>query len=98
MGIDGDKLSVEHFKLRPTVKSVNSKFEGIFILPLNTFIFNKIVEAVVPAFLSDNKEQVASYLEDMIKPQVNEMLQDFSLEDLLDLFGNSTSPVLPESC
>ncbi|XP_053691327.1 uncharacterized protein LOC128739852 [Sabethes cyaneus] len=96
--IDGDKLSVKDFKLKPTVKSVNSKFEGIFFLPLNTFIFNKIVEAAVPSFLRDNKEQVASYLEDMIKPQVNEMLQDYSLEDLMDLIGNSNGSVLPESC
>ncbi|XP_055539989.1 uncharacterized protein LOC129726856 [Wyeomyia smithii] len=98
VAIDGEKISVTDFKLNPTVESVNSKFEGVFILPLNTFIFNKIVEAVVPNFLTDNKEQVASFLEDMIKPQVNDLLDDYTLQDLIDFIGNAISPGQARIC
>lgn len=98
IAFDGDKLSIAEFKLQPTVVSVNSKFEHVFILPLNTFIFNKIVEAVVPKFLRDNKEQVSSFLEDLIKPQLNGLLTDLTLEDLMDMVQGGSNVTIPSSC
>ncbi|XP_058822059.1 uncharacterized protein LOC131683781 [Topomyia yanbarensis] len=96
--LDGDKILLKELKQRPTVMSVNSKFEGAFLLPMNTFIFNKIVETALPKFLRDNEELVSSFLEDMIKPQMNKILQDYTLKNLTDLLGNSTSSALPGSC
>lgn len=88
---------MDEFKLTPTVNSVESKFEHVFLLPLNTLIFNKIVESVVPKFLRDNQEQVTSYLEDLIKPEINGVLEDYTLQDLMGLLegGNAT---LPSTC
>lgn len=97
IALNGDKLAVDEFKLSPIVNSVNSKFEHVFLLPLNTLIFNKIVESVVPKFLRDNKELVTSFLENLIKPEINGMLADYTLQDLIGLLdgGNTT---LPSTC
>ncbi|XP_055603653.1 uncharacterized protein LOC129751908 [Uranotaenia lowii] len=93
IGIEGENVFIKEFKLRPIVNSVDSKFENVFILPLNTFIFNKVVEAVIPNFLRDNQEQVTQFLEDALVPQVNGLLGEFTLDDLMGMVtGNSSLP------
>lgn len=98
IALNGDKLAVDEFKLTPTVNSVNSKFEHVFLLPLTTFIFNKIVESVVPNFLRDNQEQVTSYLEDLIKPEINGLLAEYTLQDFIGLLDGSSNTTLPSTC
>ncbi|EDS36846.1 conserved hypothetical protein [Culex quinquefasciatus] len=97
LALDGDKISVSSFQLRPTVLSVNSKFEGVFLLPLNTFIFNRIVEAAVPAFLRDNQQLVTEFLEGLVMPPINDALSEYSLQDLMDMIGGE-GPSLPSGC
>lgn len=77
--------------------SVNSKFEGVFLLPLNTFIFNRIVEAAVPAFLRDNQQLVTEFLEGLVMPPINDALSEYSLQDLMDMIGGE-GPSLPSGC
>ncbi|XP_029718541.2 uncharacterized protein LOC109403738 [Aedes albopictus] len=99
VALNGDKLLVEEFKLYPTVKSVNSKFEHVFFLPLTNLIFNKIVESVVPKYLRDNQEEVSSFIESFIKPEVNNLLGDYTLEDLMGLLqGENGNGTFPSSC
>lgn len=98
VALNGDKLLVEEFKLYPTVKSVNSKFEHVFFLPLTNLIFNKIVESVVPKYLRENQEDVSLFLESYIKPEVNELLGDYTLEDLMGLLQGSENGTIPSTC
>ncbi|XP_065091989.1 uncharacterized protein LOC135712852 [Ochlerotatus camptorhynchus] len=97
IALNGDKLAIDEFKLGPIVNSVDSKFEHVFLLPLNTLIFNKIVESVVPNFLRDNQEKVTSFLENLIKPEINDLLDDYTLQDLIGLLDGSNS-TLPTTC
>lgn len=98
VALDGIKLTVDEFKLVPLVKSVNSKFEHVFLLPLNTFIFNKVVESVVPKFLRDNQAQVTTFLENLIKPEINGLLDGYTLEDFIGLLDGSSNSTLPSTC
>lgn len=101
LALDGDKISVSSFQLRPTVLSVNSNFEKVFLLPLNTFIFNRIVEAAVPPFLRDNQQLVTEFLEGLVMPPINDVLGEYTLQDLMDMIGGGAGgegPSLPSGC
>uniref|UniRef100_A0A182K5L4 Hemolymph juvenile hormone binding protein n=1 Tax=Anopheles christyi TaxID=43041 RepID=A0A182K5L4_9DIPT len=95
VGISGDKLQIRNMVITPTVKSVRSNLKGIFMLPINNFIFNRMVEMVVPSLLNNNQEAITQAIEDQLKPAINEMLGDISLQDLIDMVsgGGGSGPV-----
>ncbi|XP_055633615.1 uncharacterized protein LOC129773963 [Toxorhynchites rutilus septentrionalis] len=96
IGMNSDQVMINDFKIRLTVDLVESKFEEVFLFPLNTLIFNKIIEGLVPKLLKDYQQQVSQHLENFIKPQVNEILRGYTVQELGSLVENSS--ILLTSC
>lgn len=97
VALSGDKLQVRELIITPTIKSVNSNLKNVFLLPLNTFIFNRIVEGVVPGAINDNQQDIAEMIEENLKPVINELLAELTLQDLIDMVSGDGSSV-PATC
>lgn len=92
--ISGDKLQIRDLQITPTVKSVNSDLKNVFLLPLNTFLFNRIVEGVLPGVINDNQDDITATIEENLKPVINALLGDFTLQELIEMVsgGGSGTP------
>uniref|UniRef100_A0A182QS71 Hemolymph juvenile hormone binding protein n=1 Tax=Anopheles farauti TaxID=69004 RepID=A0A182QS71_9DIPT len=95
VGLKNDKVELRELTINPTIKSVKSDFKNVFLVPLNTFIFNRIVEGVLPGMINDNQESITQSIEENLKPAINEALGELSLQDLIDMVSGegATEPV-----
>ncbi|XP_053659337.1 uncharacterized protein LOC128708386 [Anopheles marshallii] len=95
VGISGDKLQIRDLIITPTVKSVRSDVKNIFLNPITNFTFNRIVEGIVPGLINNNQQEITQMIEQRLKPAINEMLGDISLQDLIDMVsgGGGSGPV-----
>uniref|UniRef100_A0A1Y9H297 Hemolymph juvenile hormone binding protein n=1 Tax=Anopheles dirus TaxID=7168 RepID=A0A1Y9H297_9DIPT len=85
VALKGDKVQVRDLIITPTIKSVKSDLRNVFLLPFNTFIFNRIVEGVVPGMINDNQDDITQSIEENLKPAINAALGELSLQDLIDM-------------
>lgn len=97
VGISGENVQVRELQITPTIETVNSDLKNVFLLPLNTFIFNRIVEGVLPGMINDNQEDITAAIEDNLKPVINELLGDLTLQDLIDMASGEGSSI-PITC
>ncbi|XP_050079080.1 uncharacterized protein LOC126565915 [Anopheles maculipalpis] len=95
IGISGDKLQIRKLTITPTIKSVRSDVKNVFLQPVVNFMFNRVVEGVVPGLINNNQQQITQLIEEQLKPMLNEMLGDISLQDLIDMVsgGGGSGPV-----
>ncbi|XP_040151371.1 uncharacterized protein LOC120893500 [Anopheles arabiensis] len=95
VAISGDKLQVRDLVITPTLKSVRSDVRGIFLNPVASFAFNRMVELAVPGLINNNQQAITQAIEQQLKPAINEMLGDISLQDLIDMItsGGEGGPV-----
>ncbi|XP_035890553.1 uncharacterized protein LOC118502432 [Anopheles stephensi] len=95
IGISGDKLQIRSLTVTPTLKSVRSDVKNVFLQPIVNFMFNRVVEGVVPGLINNNQQEITQLIEQQLKPMINEMLGDLSLQDLIDMVsgGGGSGPV-----
>lgn len=63
--------------------------------PVASFAFNRMVELAVPGLINNNQQAITQAIEQQLKPAINEMLGDISLQDLIDMItsGGEGGPV-----
>uniref|UniRef100_A0A340TBD0 Hemolymph juvenile hormone binding protein n=1 Tax=Anopheles minimus TaxID=112268 RepID=A0A340TBD0_9DIPT len=95
VGISGDKLQIRDLIITPTIKSVRSDVRSVFLNPITNFVFNRVVEGIVPGMINNNQQEITQLIEQKLKPAINEMLGDVSLQDLIDMVsgGGGSGPV-----
>uniref|UniRef100_A0AAG5CZX3 Hemolymph juvenile hormone binding protein n=1 Tax=Anopheles atroparvus TaxID=41427 RepID=A0AAG5CZX3_ANOAO len=97
VAVKGENVQVRELQITPTIKSVNSNIKNVFLLPLNTFFFNRLVESVLPGVINDNQETITATIEENLKPMLNELLGEFTLQDLIDMASGDGSSI-PVTC
>ncbi|XP_052902840.1 uncharacterized protein LOC128310277 [Anopheles moucheti] len=96
--ISGDKLQLRDLIITPTLKSVRSDVKNIFLNPITNFTFNRIVEGIVPGLINNNQQEITQMIEQKLKPAINEMLGDISLQDLIDMISGGEGGSGPVTC
>ncbi|XP_053679718.1 uncharacterized protein LOC128730668 [Anopheles nili] len=98
VGLNGDKIEIRELLVTPTIKSVKSDIKNAFLVPFSNFIFNRIVESVVPNLINDNQPAITELIEQSLKPLINGKLGDLSLQDLIDMVTNGGGESSPVTC
>lgn len=98
IGISGDKLQIRSLTVTPALKSVRSDVKNVFLQPVVNFMFNRVVEGIVPGLINNNQQEITQLIEEQLKPMLNEMLGDISLQDLIDMVSGGGGGSGPVTC
>ncbi|XP_058058722.1 uncharacterized protein LOC131209630 [Anopheles bellator] len=97
VALKGDSLQIRDLRITTTIESVNSKLKNVFHSRLLTLAFNRMVEGAVPGIVNDNQVAITDTIESSVKPALNEVLSEISLQDLIDAASGEGSS-LPVTC
>lgn len=67
---------------------MKSKITGL-VGPLGTLVLSSIVDKVIVGFIADNQEALTDNIREILLPQINNLLKDFTISDVLQLLQNS---------
>ncbi|ETN59352.1 hypothetical protein AND_009053 [Anopheles darlingi] len=96
--LKGDKVQIRDLRIVTTIKSVKSDFKKLLPSRLQTIIVNKIIESAVPRIINDNQEAITDKIENSVKPAINELLGELTLQDLIDATSGEGGSSLPVTC
>uniref|UniRef100_U5ENR6 Putative juvenile hormone binding protein n=1 Tax=Corethrella appendiculata TaxID=1370023 RepID=U5ENR6_9DIPT len=92
-------IELTDFKIKVLIDQLESNVEHVFPGLLLNLLFNRILEAALPDFFQSNQQQVTEYIESLLLPEANRLLDGVTVSDILDMInGAQNSTVLDNKC
>lgn len=95
IAVSGGFLELRQFVLVADLDSLSLQMEGLTSPGLTTEYLNAYFETFLVDLVRDNQAEITARIEGMVLPEVNAVLNEMTIQDLLDLLARESEPQEP---